>query len=111
MRMAYEQQLAAEAAQERERAARDAHIHNMRMAHEQQLAAEAAQERERERERALGNQADISGRRTRIFKKGGWSYECFRINTGSEQTIDVPEAYRVRDSCEPADVEGIETHI
>ena len=94
---------------QQELAAEEVHIRNMHMAHEQQLA-----EQERERERALGNQADISGRRTRIFDEGcngNWRYECFSINTGSEQTIDVPEAYRVRDSCEPADVEGIETHI
>jgi DNA repair exonuclease SbcCD ATPase subunit len=67
-----------------------------------------------ERQRALDNQAkDLSGHRRRIFEHDGiWHYEAFRITTGSEQTIDVPEAYRVRDSCEPADVEGLtETHI
>jgi hypothetical protein len=56
----------------------------------------------------------ISGHRRRIFEgRGIWHYEAFKtIHTGSEQTIDVPEAYRVRDSCEPADVEGLtETHI
>ena len=56
---------------------------------------------------------DISGRRKRIFDRNGiWHFAALRIPSGSELTIDVPEAYRVRDSREPADFEGLtETHI
>ena len=54
----------------------------------------------------------LSGGRPKIFDHGIWHYDALRIIVGSEQTIDVPEAYRVRDSCEPADFEDLtETHI
>ena len=50
--------------------------------------------------------------RVKIFERGNWHYEALKIIPGSELTVDVPAAYRVRDSREPADFEGLtETHI